>query len=85
VADPKFITQKKIEKRLHEKYPDQWMPLYSMVTFSDLRYSEALAQGLKQQKIMDELLTQTGIEESWENLDLDQIIARLNEAASDSH
>lgn len=83
VADPKFILQKKIEKRLHENYPDQWMPLYSMVTFSDLRYSEALAQGSKQQAIMDKLLNQEGIEGQWESLDLSQIISELSEADGD--
>ncbi|MFZ9388568.1 MAG: FAD-dependent oxidoreductase, partial [Chitinophagaceae bacterium] len=32
-ADPGFLLQKKIEARLHEKYPDQWIPAYSQVTF----------------------------------------------------
>lgn len=78
VADPKFLLQKQIEKRLHEAYPERWMPLYSMVTFSDLRYSEALEKGQVQQKIMDEVLAQNGIEEHWESLDLEQIIQKLN-------
>ena len=78
VADPKFILQKKIEKKLHEQYPDKWMPLYSMVTFSDLRYSEALAQGMKQQAIMDEVLASKDIDENLEHLDLTNIIAGLD-------
>lgn len=78
VADPKFILQKKIEKRLHESFPEQWIPLYSMVTFSDLRYSEALAKGLAQQKVMDELLAQNDIEEKWQELDLENVIQKLN-------
>ena len=42
-ADPRFLLQKKIEARLHEKYPDLWIPAYSQVTFSPhIRYSEAL-------------------------------------------
>ena len=78
VADPKFVLQKKIEKKLHEKYPDKWMPLYSMVTFSDLRYSEALAQGKKQQAIMDKVLSSENISEKWDQLDLSEIIADLD-------
>ena len=77
VADDKFILQKKIEKRLNEAYPKQWVPLYSMVTFSDYRYSEAIARGNKQQAIMDEVLARPGIEESWEKLDLEEIIEKL--------
>lgn len=78
VADEKFVLQKKIEKKLNEAYPDQWIPLYSMVTFSDFRYSEAIARGDKQQAIMDEVLSQPDIEKSWEELDLDTIISKLH-------
>jgi hypothetical protein len=43
VADAEFLLRKKIEAKLHDLYPDQWIPLYSMVTFHDnIRYSEAL-------------------------------------------
>lgn len=78
VADPKFLLQKKIEARLHEQFPDKWIPLYSMVTFSEhLRYSEALAQGKKQQAIMDELLATPDIENTWHTTDLHSIIKKL--------
>ena len=57
VADAEFLLRKKIEAKLHELYPDQWIPLYSMVTFHDnIRYSEALSIGAKQKKIMDEVM-----------------------------
>ncbi len=78
VADDKFLLQKKIEKKLNQLYPDQWMPLYSMVTFSNYRYSEAIARGNKQQAIMDEVLSRPGIEANWEGLDFDSIISKLN-------
>ncbi|MCL4139269.1 UNVERIFIED_CONTAM: hypothetical protein GTU68_025315 [Idotea baltica] len=77
VADDKFILQKKIEKRLNQLHPDKWVPLYSMTTFSDFRYSEAWALGRKQQAIMDRVLDQPGIEESWEGLDLESIIEQI--------
>ena len=77
VADEKFILQKKIEKRLNQQFPDQWTPLYSMVTFSDFRYSEAWALGQKQQAIMDEVLQQEGIKDNWESLDLGAVVERL--------
>jgi kynurenine 3-monooxygenase len=54
VADEEFLLRKKIEARLHEAFPETWVPLYSMVTFHDqLRYSEALNRGRQQQEIME--------------------------------
>ena len=62
-ADPHFLLQKKIEARLHEKYPDQWIPAYSQVTFSpQIRYSEALRNGQLQDRIMQELMSRPDFE-----------------------
>lgn len=66
VADPKFLLRKRIEKAINAKHPQKWIPLYSMVTFSEMRYSEALAKGKEQDKIMEEVLSWDGIEENWE-------------------
>jgi kynurenine 3-monooxygenase len=52
VADPRFLLQKKIEGRIHARYPDQWIPLYTMVTFTDMPYAEAKAAGERQEAIM---------------------------------
>jgi len=70
VADPKFLLRKQIEKKLSAKHPDKWVPLYEMVTFSEMRYSEALAKGKEQDKIMEEILSWDGIENNWENPDV---------------
>lgn len=78
VTDPLFILQKKLEQRLHKEYPKQWIPLYTLVTFSDYRYSEALAIAKKQQAIMDEVLNIPGIETAWKSIDLKEIIAALD-------
>ena len=79
VADEKFLIQKKIEAKLHEKFPAKWIPLYSMVTFSDLRYSEAIEIGKKQQAIMDEVMEKPDILENWEIIDLEGIVNKLDE------
>jgi len=55
VTDEKFLLRKKIEAKLVELYPTEWIPLYTMVTFSTMRYSEALKLG----KIQDELMAKT--------------------------
>ncbi|WEK35310.1 MAG: NAD(P)/FAD-dependent oxidoreductase [Candidatus Pseudobacter hemicellulosilyticus] len=79
VADPRFQLQKKIEAKLHEKYPDQWVPAYSLVTFSpQLRYSEALTNGQRQEQVMQQVMDRPGIETSWQDEALlEEIIGRL--------
>ena len=78
VADENFLLRKKIEARLHEEFPDKWIPQYSMVTFHDeIRYSEAQAIGKRQQEIMDEVMALKDIDKSWETLDLQAIVNRL--------
>jgi kynurenine 3-monooxygenase len=57
VADEAFLLRKKIEARISEKYPEKWIPQYSMVTFNDaISYREALELGEKQARIMDEVM-----------------------------
>jgi len=74
-ADPKFLLQKKIEARLHENYPDKWIPAYSQVTFSPhIRYSDALARGNRQETIMQEVMTMTDIETKWESEEVEKMI-----------
>lgn len=79
-ADPKFLLQKKIEARLHEKYPDKWIPAYSQVTFNpQIRYSDALIRGRKQEAIMQEVMQMPGIEKKWDSHEVeDMILVMLN-------
>jgi kynurenine 3-monooxygenase len=78
VADPEFLLRKKIEARLHALFPDQWIPLYSMVTFNDnIRYSEAYEIGQKQFHIMNEVMKIPDLAEKWERLDFESIVAKL--------
>jgi kynurenine 3-monooxygenase len=75
VADPKFLLQKKIEARLYEEYPDKWIPAYSQVTFSpQIRYSEALHRGQKQEAIMQEIMNIPGLESKWDSEELHKLI-----------
>jgi kynurenine 3-monooxygenase len=74
VADPKFILQKKIEGRFSSLHPDKWIPLYSMVTFSHIPYSEALQKGDKQEAIMQRILALPNIEEKWDSEEIENMI-----------
>ncbi|MFN0081699.1 MAG: FAD-dependent oxidoreductase [Ferruginibacter sp.] len=78
VGDKKFLLQKKIETAFSKKHADKWIPAYSMVTFSpDIRYSDALKRGNKQQQIMDEIMLENGIEENWESSTTEEKILSL--------
>jgi kynurenine 3-monooxygenase len=79
VADADFLLRKKIEAKLHQLYPSQWIPLYSMVTFHDsMPYAAAYETGQKQKKIMDEVMKRPGIEKKWEALDFKAIVESLS-------
>lgn len=58
-----FLNRKKLEARLHEKYPNRWIPLYTQVTFSDIPYSNALANGLKQDAVMERMMSRPDFDE----------------------
>ncbi|MCB9072788.1 MAG: FAD-dependent monooxygenase [Bdellovibrionaceae bacterium] len=54
-ADEKFLYQKKVEKLLHEKFPDEYVSRYSLVSFSQAPYSVARQVGEKQEIILKSL------------------------------
>lgn len=74
VGDPKFLLRKKIEAKFSQKYPDKWLPLYSMVTFSDIPYSVALKEGDRQEQIMQKVMALSGIEQKWESEEVESMM-----------
>lgn len=52
VTDDSFLLQQKIEKRIHELYPKKYIPMYSMVAFSEIEYRKALKLGSEQDEQM---------------------------------
>ncbi len=76
-ADPKFLLQKKIEKRFAQKHPDKWIPAYSRVTFSDKPYAEALAVGDAQEELMQQVMQLPNIEELWDSTLVEEKILSL--------
>ncbi len=76
-ADPKFMLQKKIEKRFAAQHPDKWIPAYSRVTFSDRPYAEALAEGDAQEEIMRKVMKMPNIEDEWDSGEVEKRILAL--------
>lgn len=73
VGDPLFLKRKQLEAQIQEQYPEDWIPLYSMVTFSDIPYAEAMRLGAIQKQIMDEVITKDA-----SSIDFKEIIDRFN-------
>jgi len=74
-TDPTFLLQKKIEAKLHEKYPDKWIPAYTQVAFSPhIRYSEALLRSFAQEDIMREVMQTPNIESIWESEEIERLV-----------
>lgn len=76
VGDPMFLLQKKIEAKFSENHPEKWMPLYSQVTFSNIRYSEALNVGKRQDAIMKEILKMPNIASIWDSKEVENAILK---------
>jgi len=64
VADPKFLLRKKIAAHLHAQHPD-FLPVYSMVTFSNTPYHIALKEDDAQNRLFADILNLPGIEDNW--------------------
>jgi len=76
-GDPEFLLRKKIESKFYQKHPDKWIPLYSMVTFSDLSYDYALNEGNRQNKIMKEVMGLPQVHQNWEDPTIENKILEL--------
>ena len=71
-GDPRFLLRKRIERRLTDRHPNRWVPLYSMVTFTHLPYAEALELGRIQDGIMDEVMARPDIDTVWDGNEVER-------------
>jgi kynurenine 3-monooxygenase len=56
VRDPAYIRRKALAMELERRFPDRFIPRYSMVMFHpEIAYAEALRRGEVQQRILQEL------------------------------
>ena len=64
-ANDRFLLQKQIEKKFANLYPEKWIPLYTMVSFTNISYADAWKIGMKQEKMMQSIISTPNIEEIW--------------------
>ncbi len=74
VADPHFLLKKKFEHRIHELYPDKYLSLYSMVSFSNIPYSEAHSKGKEQDAFIEGIMASNDVEKMMESGEVDNLI-----------
>ncbi len=56
VRDPSFLRRKALAMELERRFPDRFIPRYSMVMFHpEISYAEALRRGAAQERILAEL------------------------------
>jgi kynurenine 3-monooxygenase len=65
VGDPKFLLRKKIAADLHAKFPQEFLPVYSMVTFSNTPYHVALREDDAQNELFQKILSLPNVETEW--------------------
>jgi kynurenine 3-monooxygenase len=54
VTTKKYKLRKAIDNLLNKIFPKSWIPLYTMVTFSRIRYSDVVEKRSKQDKVNNE-------------------------------
>lgn len=77
VADPDFQLRKKIERKVQKNHPDVWTPLYTQVKFTNIPYHEAMAEGERHDRIMDEIMKWPNIETEWDSDAVEQKVLEL--------
>lgn len=77
VSDPRFLLQKRFERRISELYPEKYLPLYSQVSFSNIPYSEAYRKGKEQDDYIKGVMSKHNIEKLFEEGKADDLIHTL--------
>ncbi len=52
VADEDFLRQKQLASLMHERFGEDFLPVYSQVSFSNTPYTEAQQAGERQEKVL---------------------------------
>lgn len=82
VADESFLLRKKIEKELGRRYPEQFISVYEMVSFSHIPYSTAMSCIHAQDELLQKIMANSDFFDSLSN---DDYVAKLDTWVSDYH
>lgn len=75
VADKHFLQRKKLEAYLYERFPDRFIPQYTMVTFApDVPYSEARRVARENDVLLDMLVSHPVLQTDWETNEVQALL-----------
>lgn len=77
VGDPHFHLQKKLERKIHELYPERFVPPYGLIAFSHIPYADALKKITELDMIAREIIETTDVEQNWDTPILEERIRML--------
>ncbi|HVR09479.1 MAG TPA: tryptophan 7-halogenase, partial [Thermoanaerobaculia bacterium] len=62
VGDSRFRLRKELERRIAERHPDRFTPLYNLVSFTSVPYAEACRIEARQRPLVNRLLDLEGLD-----------------------
>lgn len=63
VGSSQFLLRKELERWVNALYPDRYAPLYSLISFTNVPYAEALRRDREQRALIDQLLAIPNVRE----------------------
>lgn len=77
VGTPKFLLKKEIERKLNDAYPEKYLDLYSMISFTQMPYTEALRVDREQQAIVDRIMSVKEVDKKLNSVEVNALINNL--------
>ena len=77
VNDEEYKKRRKVELKLEQIFPGQFIPRYSMVSFHQIPYSEVYKRGEKQFKIIDNVLKADPSGQSIDKTMVEKMLSKL--------
>jgi kynurenine 3-monooxygenase len=72
------LLRKKIESMMHKEFPAQYVPQYTLVSFSpDVPYADAYNRGFTNDALLERIMDLPDIENTWNTPQVKNFIADL--------
>jgi kynurenine 3-monooxygenase len=81
VGSSQFLLRKELERWVNDLYPDRYAPLYSLISFTNVPYAEALRQDREQRTLVDQLLAIPDVREKLASPEVRGLVDRFLAAA----
>lgn len=77
VGTPGFLLKKEIERKINKAYPQKYLDLYSMISFTQMPYTEALRVDSEQRAIVEQIMSVKEVEKKLNSVEVDNLISTL--------